>query len=136
MTFEATPFLLLFGPTAVAFPKPGIPQAAGNRNMYTCKYKAFILAHGAKTALRGRTFSSAYGGHEDARIAADTTGPALLARVPPCILNNTASIKLVDPARLGDAIKYIEERCRGEDCVVYSAFPGVRSSAFRVVEEA
>jgi hypothetical protein len=84
----------------------------------------------SKVGRRGQEVLSALG-HEDARIADDAAGP-LLAQVPPCLRNRTASIKVVDPARLGDAVRYIESLCSLKDCVVYSAFPGVKSAAFRV----
>ena len=102
----------------------------GRRLENICEAQAFILAEGAPTLKRGKTFSMEWG-YVDARIDISGRGTALLQKVDPCLLAGVIPLKVMD-GMLKEAVEYITEKCASRACIVYTAYPKVTGN-FKVV---
>jgi hypothetical protein len=101
---------------------------------HVCQAQAFILAQGALTKLRGKTFTDLPSiVYLDARDDASGQGARLIEKMPLCLRDNAIPVK-VNGTRLAlnNAIEWIDHVCVDE-CVVYSAFDIGSGHRFKIL---
>ena len=86
-----------------------------------CEPDVYILAQGAATVQRGKTFSGKFGPHESANRDDTGVGTRLLHSMPACLQEKAVPIKTTD-AQLGQAVVWINQRCEHRPCVVYTQY--------------
>lgn len=90
---------------------------------YVCAADSFVLAQGAPTLRRGRSFSDVPGKYVDARLDATGKGTALLTKMPFCLREKSISVKINGSAiALNNAVKWIDAKCFEKDCIVFSDY--------------
>ena len=106
--------------------------AYGNRRLsaYICIADAYILADGARVKYPGKTFSDRYAGYVDARQDPSGNGTAMLQIMPECLRPKAFSVR-ANKTRVADAAKWIDTKCIGRECIVYTAYPNVVGRYFK-----
>jgi len=114
---------------------PLLVAALGGRRLtpgVICTNKPYVLAQGAPTPLRGRTFSDKQGGYLDPRNDTTGVGTALLNAMPVCLQEKATSIR-VDGTALWQAVAWLDLQCAEVSCIVFTKYQGLHGR-FHVAE--